>query len=139
MRRHDRTRRRTRSPSADGRTRVWRESDSAGDLDRLPERQPLLIDENLDLPVLGELPENETLRQSILNILLDGTAERARAVGTITAGLVDQPAVGLVGKSQPDPPIRQAGIELADHQAGDRQQVLVRQGIENDELVDADG
>src|SRR5437773_2347763 len=134
-----RVRRLTQDPhrGGTGTLRLVGEWVSAGGRNRFPERQPLLIDEDLDLPVLGELPENETLRQSILNILLDGTAERARAVGTITARRGDEPAVRLVGQRQPNPPFGQAAIELADHQADDRQQILVRQRVEHDDLVDA--
>src|SRR5436190_7408250 len=134
-----RVRRLTQDPhrGGTGTLRLVGEWVSAGGRNRFPERQPLLIDEDLDLPVLGELPENETLRQSILNILLDGTAERARAVGTIAARRGDEPAVRLVGQRQPNPPFGQAAIELADHQADDRQQILVRQRVEHDDLVDA--
>src|SRR5947208_10558571 len=96
-----RDQRSTRSPTRSIGSR--REEPSADDLDRLPERQPLLIDEDLDLPVSGELAENEVLRQHILYVLLDGTTERARAVGTVAAGAVDQPTVSLIGDSEPDP------------------------------------
>src|SRR6202030_3853887 len=82
-----------------------------------------------------DLSGNQSLRQRILHIALQGTAQWTRTIAAITKGLVENPLLGLLGDRDGDRLLRQVRVELLHKQFDNLDQVGVRQGQEENDLV----
>ena len=90
----------------------------------------------LDLPAL-EVPADELLGERVLDVALDGAAQRPRPVRAVLARLLDDPVDHLGRQIEPDLAIDQVVVQLLDQQPRDRPQVVVRERLEDDDFVDA--
>ena len=94
------------------------------------------IEVDLDFAAL-EVPADELLGQRILDIALNRAAEGPRAVRPVLARLLDDPVDDLGRELEPDLAVDEVVVQLLDEQVGDRPEVVVRERLEDDDLVDA--
>ena len=80
---------------------------------------------------------DESLRQGVLDVALQGTAQGARAVGAIAESLLEDPLLGVLGDRDGDGLLRQVVVQLLHQQLDNLEQVAVRQRLEEDDLVEA--
>src|SRR5262249_2500952 len=80
---------------------------------------------------------NKRLRERVLNVFLQGPAQRARAVAAIGKSLVEDPLLGLVRNRDRDRLLRQVRVELSDHQLQNLDQVGLGQRVEDDDFIEA--
>ena len=66
---------------------------------------------------------DKRLRQRVLDVLLQRSPQRTRAVAAIDHRLVKDPLAGILGNGDGDGPLRQVLIELVHHQLDDLDQV----------------
>ena len=94
------------------------------------------LDIHLDARAVRELPAHDGLGQRILDVLLDRPAELPGAVGRVVP-LLDQEVEGGLGGLELDALLAELGVDPVDHQPDDLRDVLLGQGVEDDDVVDA--
>src|SRR5699024_8266149 len=82
----------------------------------------------------AEVAGEQLLRDERLRAGLQAAAQGARAVERVVAAL-DYEVLGSVGELQRERLVRKALFEALDHDVDDAAQVLARQGLEHDDLV----
>src|SRR5579864_6760076 len=85
----------------------------------------------------GNCALDQRLRQRVFDVLLQGAAERARAIAAVGQGLVENPLLGVVGDGDGDRFLRQVRIELRNHELENLDQVVFAERVEDDDFVDA--
>ena len=102
------------------------------------QREPLgavnLVDDDL-LPV-EDLPSQQHAGQAVADLALDEAAQWPGPVGGVVA-LVGQPAAGGVGDLQVQAPVRQALGDARQLDLDDLTQLLLGEGLEDDDVVEA--
>src|SRR5262249_37020932 len=106
-----------------------------GDAER-PVLQLVAVEVDLDAIGLAELALDEGLRQRVLDVALERASEGPRAVGAIRARLVDDPPLRVLGELDADLAALDRLVDLLDEQADDREQVVFRERLEDDDLVE---
>src|ERR1700722_6767024 len=84
---------------------------------------------------LGNTPGNQCFRQWILNVALQGTAQRTRAIRSVDQRLFQNPLLGIFGHRQGDRLLNQVGIQLLYQQLQDLNQIGIRERHEDDDFV----
>src|ERR1700693_5564518 len=98
--------------------------------------QLVVFEEDLDEGgARGDGALDQRLRQRVFDVLLQGAAERARAVAAIGQSLVEDPLLGIVGNRDRDRFLRQVLVELRDHEFENLDQVRLAQSQEQDDLI----
>src|SRR5271166_1238601 len=85
---------------------------------------------------LRERALDERLRHGILDVLLQGAAQRTRAVAAVAKRLIEDPLARFFGHGDRDGTLRQVLVQLLHHQLHDLDEVLLRQRVEDDDLVE---
>src|SRR5262249_45394800 len=94
----------------------------------------LPIEENFDYGRALQLALNQRLRQGIFYILLQSTPDRAGAVQTVGAGLLDDPTLGFVRQLNFKSVPAHGAVDLVELQLHDFQELVVKQLIKNNDL-----
>src|SRR5262249_50948874 len=92
---------------------------------------------HLDGPLRAAVAADEGLGEGVLDVPLDGAAQRACAVGAVGERLLEQPVHALVADGDDDALLLEVVVELVHEQPRDAVQVLVGEGVEDDDLVHA--
>src|SRR5579872_3003314 len=80
---------------------------------------------------------DQRLRERILNVLLQGPAQRTRAIAAVHQRLLQNPLLGLVGHGNRDGLLRQVLVQLADHELQNLDQVYFVQRLEQNHFIQA--
>src|SRR5215468_1900800 len=104
------------------------------DLD-LAEDEVAPLHVHLDARPLRELSAHDRLRHRILDVLLDGAAELTRAVGRVVA-LLDEEIQRYPRRLELDALVGELGVDAGDHELHDGRDVLARERVEHDDVVD---
>src|SRR5437762_1940446 len=99
-------------------------------------RQLSRIQVDVDFPAV-QVPTDELLGERILDVTLNGAAQRARPVRAVLARDFDNPVHHFRRERDPQLAIDEVLVELRDQQRHDQPQVVVGQRLEDDDLVDA--
>ena len=83
------------------------------------------------------MTSDQFLREGILDVALDGAAERPRTVRAILAGDLDNPVDDFRGERDLQLAVDQILVQLCDQKPHDSPQIVVGERFEDDELVDA--
>src|SRR6188508_368333 len=102
------------------------QSAACRDLSGRAVRQLAALQVDLDVPS-PEMPSDELLGKRILDIALDGAAERARSIRTILAGEIDDPVHDFRQERDLQLPAHEILVELVDQQQHDLPQLIVAQ------------
>src|SRR6266487_240619 len=97
-------------------------------------RVALAVDED-DLAG-AQLVEQDPLGQRVLDLALDGPAQRPGAQHRVVA-LLGQELLGVVGQLQAHVLVAKLGLDPADHQGHDLQDLRLGQLVEHDRVIDA--
>ena len=98
--------------------------------------QDARIEIDLDLAT-SQMPADQFLRERILDVALDRAAQGACAIRPVLARGLDNPVGHFRHDGNPQPAIGEVRVQLIDQQAQNPPQVVVRQRLEDDDLVDA--
>src|SRR5918911_71260 len=99
--------------------------------------QLIYVEKDFDKRGLAEMSLNQRFRERVFDMFLQGAAKRARAVGTIRAGLIDEPALGLIRQANFKAAILEGAVHLFYLQLHHVQQLVVQQLVEDDDFVQA--
>src|SRR5580658_4704428 len=122
------------SPQLPGRRSI---SNGASSMDALLLEYQRIALELGDHPVAGhEIPAQNLLRQRILDLRLNGTLQRPRAVDRVESGFADLVA-RIIVQAQSDVALRQPLAQTAQLDVDDGPNLLAPQGMEHHDLVDS--
>src|ERR671926_260900 len=91
---------------------------------------------DLDDRGVAERALDERLGERVFDVLLERAPERPRAVGAVAAGLLDDPALGLLRQADFEAATGERLVQLLDLEADDLQQLVVGELVEDDDLVE---
>jgi len=89
-----------------------------------------------DLFLTGEIATEQVPWRAVLDVGLDGAAQMAGPVGRVEP-LLDEPLLRFVVEAHEKFFSADLGVELADLEVDDLPDVVLREGVEDDGLVDA--
>src|SRR5690606_39217857 len=85
---------------------------------------------------VGDASREEGFGEGILEVAQDGAADGAGAEGGLVAEL-DEEGFGGVGDLEVDFAVGEQALDLGELEVGDAQEVVARQGTEDEDFVDA--
>ena len=107
-----------------------------GDFDtRRPVIQFIAIDKHFNQRSAFEVTLNQSFRERVFDVLLQGAAQRAGAVRAIGAGLFHDPALCFLRQPHFQAVPRHGLVYLVDLELNDFEQFFIAQFIENNDLV----
>ena len=98
----------------------------------LPEAEFVVLDDDLQNRWRPNFALDESLREWVLDELLQGPPQGARSVTSVAAGLFENPCRGFRVQSQGEVFLGESLVHLFDHQLDNPPQVVVGQSLEDD-------